>query len=262
MKDKKLKERKDTAASEQNSDSEDAKDIDVDFEFMPASDIDYHGLKTLLKQVFSNDVDIQQDLVEELIKDSIVIKSDSLDPIAFISLMDLKHKILKSIKDLLLKKVKNEDFNAIFDKRVGLLFNDRLINMPAQLVPNLFRQFFDYDYKFDYVVYLSKVYQKTDEGDDSDDEDDEGGSEGASKLKTAKLKRKRLATKQAEYFQEEDEFIEKSAILSFDYQLDKTQKSDSKRAFYDHGVHSFRRVFVMKMSSIEPLMAMFEKELV
>ena len=258
MKDKKLKERKDTPANEHYSDSEDAKDIDVDFEFMPASDIDYHGLKTLLKQVFSNDVDIHQDLVEELIKDSIVIKSDSLDPIAFISLMDLKHKILEPIKDLLLKKVKNDDFNAIFDKKVGLLFNDRLINMPAQLVPNLFRQFFDYDYKFDYVVYLSKVYEKTDEGDDSDDDD----GESASKPKTPKLKRKRPATKQAEYFQEEDEFVEKSAILSFDYQLDKTQKSDSKRAFHDHGVHSFRRVFVMKMSSIESLIELFEKELV
>ena len=80
--------------SSQNSESE-LNEIDVDFDFKNASEIDFHGLKTLIKQTFQDDVQyiLDSELADHIISLDVgsVVKVDGGDdPYAFITVLDRK----------------------------------------------------------------------------------------------------------------------------------------------------------------------------
>ena len=111
--------------------------------------IDYHGLKSLLKQVFAQDIlHINDgDIADSIIKNNIgctVKVDDNLDPFAMITCFDKSSECIGKVFDFLSEKtVKVSAKEILASKTTALLLNDRLINMPPQIVPNMFRFLFE-----------------------------------------------------------------------------------------------------------------------
>jgi protein BCP1 len=239
--------------SKNNSDSDsdngsELGEIDVEFEFSTPSEEDFHGLKTLLKQTFSTDIEKIQDskLADYIISTAIgnVVKADgNPDPYALCCVIDSHAEVAKPIIEYLNEKSKNDEFSEIWKDRVGIVLNDRLINMPPQIAPPLFEMLMEEnDIEYKNIVYISKVYTEVDST-LSEDEDEE----------EKRPKKKKKVQKESFYFQAEDEFIESFSSHHFDYSLPKQQSSDSRRVFQEAGIEPFRRVLTIsfdKMKSI------------
>ncbi|KAI8912725.1 p21-C-terminal region-binding protein-domain-containing protein [Gorgonomyces haynaldii] len=228
------------------SDNEALSDVDVDFEFAEIKEIDYQGIKTLLKQLFTTldlDLHLLSDLIVEQPKGTIVKVEDS-DPYCLSTILDFKHKALTRLKNFL--KSKNSKITEYLDN-AGFLVNERLINMPPQLVPPLFKLLLDeFKQEFKYLVMVIKVYRQI-ESNASDDEDEKP------------KKKKQKKDESIYYFQPEDEYIEEHAVFSFDYKLPTKQSPDSRGTFSEFGIDPSRRVLVIEMKSLPKIQEQLQK---
>ncbi|KAI8895242.1 p21-C-terminal region-binding protein-domain-containing protein [Globomyces pollinis-pini] len=258
---------------EQKKEDDEEEEIDVDFEFCQPAEIDFHGLKTLLKQTFQNDIEKlnDSDLADYIINlnvGTVVKVDDGLDPYAFVSLLDCKKNIpcIKQVKDFILEKSKDlEKLSTILKtKHCGIVLNERLINMPPQIIPNLFKMLLDEiqetikakkDTNYDYYIFISKVYTEVESIIDNDEKEEE-------ETVNPKKKKQKVKTPEVFYFQAEDEFIQPHAEFTFDYQLPKGQVSDSRRAFYEVGVEPFRRIMVVPSKNMTKIMPILNELLV
>ncbi|KAJ3268593.1 Mss4p nuclear export [Terramyces sp. JEL0728] len=235
---KKLKEESEESESDYSVDSEDGEDdedkeeiINVDFDFLDYSEIDFHGLKTLIKQIFSTDFTRDSDLSDFLISQNIgsVVKVDEgLDPYAFITVLDLngKEEFIRELADFLKKKDDKLKMND-----ACLLLSCRLINMPPQLAPPLYRQLVnDVKKKYKTVYYISQVY-------------------------------KMVSDKEVFFYQAEDELLQDLVDYYVDYQLPNPQSTDSRRVFNDDGVETWRRIFCFKYDKLAIFQKAMDKEL-
>ncbi|KAJ3410966.1 Mss4p nuclear export [Chytridiales sp. JEL 0842] len=203
-----------------DSGSDDEK-VEVDFDFFDPSEIDFHGIKMLLRQLFMNDSEMF-DL--SAITDSIivsknygsVVKSDdsSSDPLALMTVVPLTSDPFKPLAEYILQKSSKHTAHERFEKAmkngkdVVFLINERLINMPAEIVPPMFKMLVEeLEYAiskkmlhpFKYFIMMSKTYREI-RGlpEASDDEDN---------VTIHKKKKKKVAHKN-----------EDAAILSFQYE--------------------------------------------
>lgn len=254
--------------------------INVDFEFFDPSDIDYHGLKSLLTQTFQNDACLFNlgeisDLIIEKNKIGSTIKCDGpkSDPYAVMTVLNInenkgKIKAMSEIVDYLVEKsetagVKDKFLEIINDSKTGFFINERLINMPPQVVPSLLKMMNE-EIQWDiedgnknmnlkYVIYISKVYREI----ESTLEEKDGVVIDTKDMPQRKKGRK-MAKKDSPlfYFQIEDEFLEQKAEFTFEYRFSKaSQSADSKRAFQDAGITPLRKVFILPfsvLSTIQP----------
>ncbi|KAI9331201.1 p21-C-terminal region-binding protein-domain-containing protein [Obelidium mucronatum] len=163
--------------------------IDVDFDFFDPKEIDFHGLKSLFKQ-------------------TVVKVDDSQDPYAVTTVLNLVAETNKklpepiaTLKSYILSKSKkynkeNHDlFESILDsKSSGLLVNERLINMPPQIVVPMLKMLDEElewsveekkEKPFEYLVYISKTYQEVEPVVNEDDDADAEGSGSKKKKKKA-----------------------------------------------------------------------------
>jgi protein BCP1 len=235
-------------------DDEDVNMIDVDFDFFDLAPIDFHALNTLLKQLMGPDAvkfelgALADLLLANKIGSSIKVDGEDSDPYAFLTVLNMdvhkEHEQLKLIKDYLLSKVrKNDKMHATLSKagaQVGLLFSERLINMPVEVAGPLYRilgeeisarqqsgKDSDKQYNLSHYLLWSKSYTETISK--LDEEDDRPRKKG---------KQKQTANKEVFYFHPEDEILIKHAShhTSFPYS-NAAPESDSKRAFHDFGIH-------------------------
>ena len=108
-------------------------------------------MKSLLKQVFAQDIQHINDgeIADLIIKNNIgctVKVDDNLDPFAMITCLDKTEECTRKVFDLLLEKATNlsaKGKEILASKTSALLLNDRLINMPPQIVPNMFQFLFE-----------------------------------------------------------------------------------------------------------------------
>lgn len=157
-----MKKRKEASQSTQQtimeSDDEDnnSQDIvDVDFEFFDPKTEDFHGVKALLRSYLDDTAWDLSSLVDIILGQSTVgtvIKTgEEESPIGIITALNLgRYKdsnpmksVYKFLKDNVSEPAKLE---AIFDKQpseVGLLISERLINIPEELAPPLYRGILD-----------------------------------------------------------------------------------------------------------------------
>lgn len=118
--------------------------------------IDFHGLKALLGNYLDSEIFSSSELCDTIIKQSTVgtvLKTqgagDELDPIAVMSVMNLHQKkdtaYIKEISAHLKKKCPKdlkEKLSAVLaEKGVGLIINERVINIP-QVCARKSRNFF------------------------------------------------------------------------------------------------------------------------
>lgn len=237
--------------------------VNVDFEwFDPNPEVDFHGLKTLLRQLL--DVDNQlfdlselADLIlsQPLLGSTVKVDGSETDPYAFLTVLNLEtHKVrstpcMQSIAVLTGAQDKKciQDLHAYLTKKapsllpaapaqIGLILTERFINMPHEIVPPMYTMLMEEiqwaveekePYAFTHYLVLSKAY-----------------SEVASSLPAvgqppSKKKKAAKADDETFYFHPEDEVLHKHAVghATFDYDTPVDDgASDSKRAFQEMGV--------------------------
>ncbi|KAF7370741.1 N-acetyltransferase domain-containing protein [Mycena sanguinolenta] len=150
------------AASDSDSDSVSFVDVSFDF-FDPNPKIDYHALKRLLTQLFQRDAEkfdlgALTDLVLSQPTVGTTIKTDGLesDPYALLTVLNMHvhqaHPSIAALAAYFLDKTAQSDpaFNATLaalfrgqDTQVGLVLCERLVNMPVQTVPPMYRMLLD-----------------------------------------------------------------------------------------------------------------------
>lgn len=228
--------------------------VNVEFEwFNLKPDIDFHGIKNLLRQLFDVDsqlVDLSglTDLIlsQPTIGSTVKVDGEEEDPYAFLTVLNIQEhrekQVMKSLTDYLLEKAQSTpslsalpDLLTSTSAQVGLILSERLINVPAEIGPPMYGMLVDEieaavedhePYEFTHYLLISKTYLEVTSALDQED---------APKQKKSKARNE----KEVFYFHPEDEVLHRHAMEfgSYDYTHDEGEgKADSKRAFQDLGI--------------------------
>ncbi|RYO83451.1 hypothetical protein DL762_006138 [Monosporascus cannonballus] len=237
------------AVDSDTSDDDDFDIINVDFEWFNFDpEIDFHGTKSLLRQLL--DVDATQfdisglaDLIlsQPTIGSTVKVDGKENDAYALLTALNLQeHREKKPIAELTQyineKARANESLATVPDllasgKHVGLVLSERLINMPSDISPPMYSMLIDEieaavedkePYEFSHYLILSKTYYEIE-----------------SPLGVEERKRKKGKQEASVfYFHPEDEVLHKHAVAYGSYPFTKMDEAvaDSKRAFQEMGV--------------------------
>ncbi|UZP45803.1 hypothetical protein NXS19_013615 [Fusarium pseudograminearum] len=246
---------------EDGSDDEDFDMVNVDFEWFNFDpEVDFHGTKTLLRQLFDVDANLFNmsalaDIVlsQPTIGSTIKVDGKANDAYALLTVLNTavhqdKEPMKDIIKYLVEKAQTNSSLAPIADvlgsgKHVGLVFSERLINMPSELAPPLYSMLVDEveaavedkePYNFSHYLILSKTYQELE-----------------SKLDVENQKRKKAKEEVGMYyFHMEDEVLHKHAVAhgNFNYTKEDELAADSKRAFQEMGVKAHGHMILIEAS--------------
>ncbi|KAF5675942.1 BCP1 [Fusarium heterosporum] len=244
---------------EDSSDDEDFDMVNVDFEWFNFDpEVDFHGTKTLLRQLFDVDANLfnmsaLSDLVlsQPTIGSTIKVDGKANDAYALLTVLNTavhqdKEPMKDIIKYLVEKAQTNSSLAPVADvlnsgKHVGLIFSERLINMPSELAPPLYSMLIDEveaavedkePYDFSHYLILSKTYQELE-----------------SKLDVESQKRKKAKEEAGMYyFHMEDEVLHKHAVAhgNFNYTKEDETAADSKRAFQELGVKAHGHMILIE----------------
>ena len=230
--------------------------LDVDFEwFDPQPAVDFHGLKTLLRQLL--DVDNQlfdmsalSDLIlsQPLLGSTVKVDGNETDPYAFLTVLNLhQHRDKQVIQDLT-KYIagKSSAISSLAtglpqllqdpSKQVGLILTERFINMPSEIITPCYTMLQEEiqwaleekePYDFTHYLILSKTYQEVESKlDAQENRPNKKGKQAKPNLETF-------------YFHPEDEKLHEYSLGwgNFDYEKATDEgASDAKRAFQDAGI--------------------------
>lgn len=231
--------------------------IDVDFDYFDLNpQVDFHATKTFLTQLFGDDAinfDISglADLVlNENVGTTIKTEGKESDPFAILSVINITDNIktpcVKQVVDYILQKTQPDtQFNMILSKlltpgadakklKVGLVVSERMINMPVEVVPPMYRMLTEEmekaedsheKYEFDWFVVLSKIYKMVGSTVDEDEE------------QQSKKKKKATKSEEFDYFHYEDLVLEENAKYHRHYAYtNQRQETDSRRVFTEYGI--------------------------
>ncbi|KAF2844567.1 hypothetical protein T440DRAFT_315900 [Plenodomus tracheiphilus IPT5] len=257
---------KTTKADDSGSD-EDMDMVNVDFEwFDPQPAVDFHGIKTLLRQLL--DVDNQlfnlselTDLIlaQPLLGSTVKVDGNETDPYAFLTVLNLTtHKdkqVIKNLTTYLSKKppqtlAQLPTLLSTPTTQIGLILTERFINMPHEIVPPMYTMLLEEitwalqeaePYAFTHYLVLSKCYTEVTSTLTSTD---------APKGK----KSKKADTGEVYYFHPEDEVLHQFAMgwgeFEYDTPVDEGA-SDSKRAFQELGVRPKGHLVLIEAGKFE-----------
>lgn len=253
--------------------SQDEELLNVDFEYFdPSPKVDFHGLKTLLRQLF--DVDNQlfdlseltdMILAQPLLGSTVKCDGDESDPYAFLTVLNLHEHRSKAVvqqltKYLLARTAKQGGamearlpnlLDPGSQAQVGLILTERFINMPHQTVPPMYNMLLEEmtwandekePYQCTHYIIISKTYSEV--ASQLDVEDDRP------------QKKTKSAAKDAEtfFFHPEDEVLHKHALAHCDFEYEKQGEegaSDAKRTFQELGVKPQGHLILMEASKFE-----------
>ncbi|EIW86231.1 hypothetical protein CONPUDRAFT_133729 [Coniophora puteana RWD-64-598 SS2] len=228
--------------TEDDGNESDVSLIDVDFDFFgPNPDVDYHAINRLLNQLFQADAEaIHAHQLTELILSQpgigSTIKTDGeeADPYALLTVLNMhthqSHPSIKAIADYALSKTAAADppFHAALkgllaqsQNHVGLIVCERLINMPVQVIPPMYRMLIDElktaidanePFAFTHLLFISRTYKL------SEEEESELAESRTSKKRKTFPQPTRSSTG-VYSFHLEDEQIQQAASHALDYAL-------------------------------------------
>ncbi|KAK3390989.1 p21-C-terminal region-binding protein-domain-containing protein [Podospora didyma] len=250
-----------------DSSDDDMDVVNVDFELFnydPA--IDFHGVKTLLRQLFDTDAQLfdlsgLSDLivVQNTIGSTCKVDDKANDAYAFLTVLNAQeHREKKPVAQLieyLSEKARTtggslapipEILAPSGMHVVGLVLAERLLNMPAEVIPPMWGMLIDEieaavedkePYEFTHYLVVSRTYREVQSTLDQSER----------KQKKAKEEAKLL------YFHPEDEEMRKHAVASGAYAFTKDDGSvaDSKRAFQEMGVQPHGFMMLIEASRFE-----------
>jgi protein BCP1 len=242
--------------------------IDVEFEwFNYKPEIDFHGVKSLLRQLFDVDnqlfdVSALADLIlsQPTIGSTVKVDGDETDPYAFLTILNRhQHREVKVVKDLaqyLISKAKSNPALGSLgellssETQVGLVLAERLINCPSEIAPPMYAMLIDEieaavedkePYEFTHYLIISKTYHEIASTLDQED---------APKQK----KNKAGKARETFYFHPEDEVLQRHALCSGSYEYTKDEgegMADSKRAFQEMGIKPQGSMILIEASKFE-----------
>ncbi|KJZ79805.1 Protein BCP1 [Hirsutella minnesotensis 3608] len=247
-----------------SGDDEDFDMVDVEFEWFNFDpEIDFHGIKSLMRQLFDVDgtlfdMSALADLVlsQPTIGSTVKVDGKETDPYAMLTALNIQEhrgkEPMKRIADYLVEKAQTSQvLSPVADviksgKQVALVLSERLINVPAEISPPMYSMLIDEieaavedkePYEFSHYLILSKTYQEIESTLDVED-------------------RKRKKAKEectTFYFHPEDEVFHRHAIAhgSFAYTKEEDAVADSKRAFQDMGIKSAGHMILIEASKFE-----------
>ncbi|KAF2279059.1 uncharacterized protein EI97DRAFT_499555 [Westerdykella ornata] len=243
--------------------------VNVDFEwFDPQPDVDFHGLKTLLRQLF--DIDAQlfdlsalADLIlsQPLLGSTVKVDGNETDPYAFLTVLNLStHKdkpVIQQLTQYLSKQAtkRGGDIAKVLpqllapenDAQVGLILTERFINMPHEIVPPMYTMLQEEiqwaleekePYNFTHYLILSKTYSEVESSLRTDDQPASKKKKGGGGVEPETF-----------YFHPEDEVLHRHAVAwsNFEYETPvDAGASDSKRAFQEMGVSSKGHIILLE----------------
>lgn len=181
--------------------------MNIDFDFFDVNkEVDFHAVKNLLRQLLGEDgkkINLSglADLVLEAPTTTIKTDGKESDPYAFLAPISVKDAKTTDYY----KYINNSDLDLstqlakVSNKKVALLMNERLINMPIQVVPALYKIVLEEAEKsegaaYDYYLIPSRKYEVNDEADNNSN--------------------KRVKTVEVDYYHHEDKFFEDNAIYT------------------------------------------------
>ncbi|KAI3317417.1 p21-C-terminal region-binding protein-domain-containing protein [Xylariaceae sp. AK1471] len=232
-----------------SSDDEDFDMVNVDFEWFNFNEkIDFHGTKSLIRQLFDVDANLFDvsalaDLIlsQPTVGSTVKTDGEEADPFAFLTVLNVQeHREKKPMAQLiqyLSEKAKATESLAPIPellasgKHVGIVLSERLINMPSEIAPPLYSMLVDEieaavedkePYEFTHYLIVSKTYHEIE-----------------STLNVEERKKKKGKQDATLYhFHPEDEVLQKHATAFGSYAFTKIDDAvaDSKRAFQEMGV--------------------------
>lgn len=247
-----------------SSDGEDFDMVNVEFEWFNFDpEVDFHGVKSLLRQLFDVDASLFNmsalaDLVlsQPTIGSTVKVDGKATDAYAMLTVLNTHvHREAEPIKDIvqyLVDKARtNESLAVVADlldagKHIGLIFSERLINIPPEIGPPLYSMLVDEveaavedkePYEFSHYLILSKTYQEVDSTLDMDKRKKKKAKEEASTF----------------FFHPEDEVLHKHALAhgSFSYTKEEDVVADSKRAFQEAGIKPTGHMILIEATKFE-----------
>lgn len=255
--------------------------INIDFDFYNLNPtIDFHATKNFLRQLFQDDAILfplseLTDLVLEEGHVGTTIKADGAesDPFSIISVLNISDNLKKSkgiqelVKYYIEKTNKNAQFNVILRQlcspsskhRIGLIFSERLVNMPVETVPPLYNMLLEEmekseqrekEYNFDYFLIPSRVAKLVASVVDKElDDEDEA-------LSRKRKKKDNALPSEYDYIHYEDEQLEKNALHYgyFDY-THKNVEADARRVFNDYGIEPKLNLILISKPSLSKAVA-------
>ncbi|KAL2830072.1 p21-C-terminal region-binding protein-domain-containing protein [Aspergillus cavernicola] len=253
------------------SSDEDIDMVNVDFEWFDPQEIDFHGLKHLLRQLF--DIDAQDfdlsalaDLIlaQPLLGSTVKVDGKESDPYAFLTVLNLQeHSDKPAIKELTTYLKRKASSNASLASLatllsqtpvppIGLILTERLINMPPEVIPPMYTMLREEiawaieekePYSFTHYLIVSKTYEEVESKLDMEDA-------------RPQKKKKKAAGEKGErfFFHPEDEVLERNALCSgsYDYSHKNDEgHSDSKRAFQELGIRTGGSLILIEAGKLE-----------
>ncbi|KAK9239894.1 p21-C-terminal region-binding protein-domain-containing protein [Lipomyces kononenkoae] len=260
-----------SGSEDSSSDNEEIVNVDFDF-FDPKPDVDFEAIKNLLRQLFDADntlfdLSALADLILSQSTLGSTVKTDGpeSDPFAFLTVVNAnihrENPAIRQIIDYILSKTRsNEAFNKKLKEllgegtknNTGIIFSERLINMPIEVVPPMYRMLSDEmqravdngeNYRFDYYIIISKSFTEMESKLDDEDE-------------RPKKKKKSRYTKSSEtyYFHAEDELFQRKSEHYMTYRFSKeSQAADSRRTFQDYGISPQGQLMLISSSNFRDM---------
>ncbi|KAF8634100.1 hypothetical protein AX15_001068 [Amanita polypyramis BW_CC] len=273
--------------------SSDVSVIDVDFDFYDLNpDVDFQAIKRLLLQLFHRDAELfsLHELTDLILAQPLgtTIKTDGSDsdPYAVLTVINMhehhEHPAIKAIAAYLLSKsakthstmhsVLQNIFSNV-EPHVGLVICERLINMPVQVIPSMYRILFDEQqnalsagksYKFSHLLFLSRTYHLSD-----DEESALANSTSArqfdANVRPKKTKKAKTAAEVSEEydlskrrpedgiypFHPEDLLIMQVADCTMDYKFDKMPEGPREKDAF--GLDTRGRLMLVRAGKFEDL---------
>ncbi|KAK2616377.1 Mss4p nuclear export [Conoideocrella luteorostrata] len=244
-----------------SNDDEDFDMVNVEFEWFNFDpEVDFHGVKSLLRQLFDVDANLfnmsaLSDLVlsQPTIGSTVKVDGKETDAYAMLTALNTHvHRETEPMNDVLKyieNKAQTNDSLAVIPelinsgKHIGLVFSERLINVPAEIGPPLYSMLIDEieaavedkePYEFSHYLILSKTYQEV-----------------ASSLDVEGRKKKKAKEEASTFFfHPEDEVLHKHALAygSFAYTKEDDSVADSKRAFQEAGIKPTGHMILIEAS--------------
>jgi protein BCP1 len=250
--------------------------IDVSFNYVAPTEIDFMALKRLIQQLYhthSSDIDLgplsdhiiqigKQELGDAAIGTVVKVEDDEDgDPFAFASALYLSSKENQASKTLLSyynrvlttsssssSKVAASSISSLLqskDQKVLQIFHERMINMPPQIMPPLYKMLFEEIQSNEqtptHLLFFSRVFS-TEAFSDGEEEEDQippsskigNGKQKGKKAKKTKPLNKAItkmstgtnAEEEVGLFHPEDAFIANHALHTFTFRFPAVKDSD------------------------------------
>lgn len=265
--------------SEQESGGEDMVDVDFDY-FDINPDVDFQACRNFLRQLLGEDsvkFDISA-LADLVLKDNHIgstVKTDGKegDPFSLISVVNVNENLskpcLQKLVSYLFERTSGlSELNAMLRQlltshskfKTGLIVSERLINMPVETVPPLYKMLLqeisesnDASYKFDYFLVLSRVYDLVSSVVDKELNEDNHHSK--------KKRGEGQQSQEMDYFHYEDAVLEKHAMCKGYAQHElKSRDADSRRVFTDYGIDPKISLMLLDRKKLELAVAEMEQQ--